>query len=81
MTQLALSIPDELIVVLAERVAKELEQQQRWITAEGLADYLVCSVGRIHDLRAKGLPARKVGKRLYFSLREVGEWLDREGIR
>jgi hypothetical protein len=33
-------------------------------------------VRRVRDLRERGLPAKKIGKRLLFDLREVDAWLE-----
>jgi excisionase family DNA binding protein len=84
MTSLTLPLPSEFVDALAQRVAEiisEREQAQRWaVGIEGLAAYLGCSLRLARELRAKGLPAKKVGRRVYFDTREVDEWLTREGI-
>lgn len=62
-----------------ERVRAEQEAQVdvgRWVTIAGLADWMHSSVGHVRHLRARGLPARRVGKRLLFSLDEVSGWLE-----
>jgi hypothetical protein len=79
----ALSIPKELFEALAQRAAEIVcsrPPERRWLVGiEGLAGYLGCSQRLARELRAKGLPAQKVGKRLYFDMREVNEFLAREG--
>jgi hypothetical protein len=70
-----LEVAAEEISRLAERVAACLDERERWVTVEGLMLWLDCPRRRVYDLRAKGMPARLVGKRLFFSLREVSCWL------
>lgn len=41
-----------------------------------MADYLGVSVRRARDFRARGMPAKKLGKRLLFDLREVDAWIE-----
>ena len=79
----ALPIAPDLFEALASRAAELVAahvEKQRWaIGVEGLAKYLRCSPRAARQLREKGLPARKHGKRLVFDLREVDAWLEREG--
>jgi hypothetical protein len=64
----------------AAEIASELAARQRWaVGIEGLTDYLRCSPRVARQFREKGLPAKKVGKRVVFDLREVDAWLEREG--
>ena len=76
---LSLPISDELLDVLAERLEERLRERRRWAEIEGVADYLGVSVRRVQDLRERGLPAKKIGRRLLFDLRAVDEWLENEG--
>lgn len=75
---LALELPDDLVEALTERVAERLEARQRWAEIDGVADYLGCSVRRVRDLRERGLPAKRIGRRLLFDLRAVDAWLERQ---
>lgn len=78
---LALLIPDELVERVFER-AHELgliEEPRRWAELDGAAAYLGVSRRRVYDLRARGLPAKLIGKRLLFDLRAVDAWLEQEG--
>jgi excisionase family DNA binding protein len=75
---LALELPDDLVEALTERVAEKLESQRRWAEIDGVAEYLGCSVRRVRDLRERGLPAKRIGRRLLFDLREVDAWLERQ---
>ena len=84
MTDLSLPITDDLLMALVAR-ARELglieEPRRRWAHIEGVADYLGgCGVSRIRALRERGMPARRLGKRLLFDLDEVDEWIEREGV-
>jgi Helix-turn-helix domain len=78
-----LLIPEELFEALAQRAAEIVLSRpptRRWaVGVDGLASYLGCSCRLARELRAKGLPARKIGKRLYFNVEEVDDFLDREG--
>ena len=75
---IAVELPDDLIETLVERVAERIKPQQRWAEIDGVADYLGCSVRRVRDLRERGLPAKRIGRRLLFDLREVDAWLERQ---
>ena len=78
-------LPD-LLTELVERAISRREERQGWVTIEGLAEKMGCTVSRIYDLRQKGLPGRKIAtdgkpsKRLYFNLPEVWAWLEAESI-
>lgn len=82
----SLQLPSDLLAELADLVALRIEEQQDWVTIEGLAERMGCEVSRIYDLRQKGLPGRKIApdgkpsKRLYFRLAEVWAWLEAESI-
>jgi excisionase family DNA binding protein len=78
---LALPITDDLLDALADRLEDRLRERQRWAHVESLADYLGCDVRRVYDLRERGLPAKRIGKRLVFALDEVEDWIEREGVR
>jgi hypothetical protein len=73
---LAFEIPDELLNEIAERL-----ERQRWAHVEACAGYLGCDVRRVRDLRERGMPARRIGKKLVFDLREVDAWIERAGVR
>jgi phage terminase Nu1 subunit (DNA packaging protein) len=72
----AIPIPDDLLDAIAARL-----ERQRWAHVEAVATYLGCYVRRVRDLRERGLPARRIGKKLVFDLREVDEWIERKGVR
>jgi excisionase family DNA binding protein len=73
-TELALTIPDELVEAIAERVAAMLEEwapaddrRSPWFTVAEAADYLRCSRQRVYDLKSSGrLPAGQDGSRPLF---------------
>jgi excisionase family DNA binding protein len=69
-------IPEEVVQELAQRVSERLAEKRRWADIAGLAEYLGVSVRRARDLRERGLPAKKIGRRLLFDLREVDNWLE-----
>jgi excisionase family DNA binding protein len=72
----ALEVPDAVLDAIAERVAEKI--RPRWREIKGVADYLGVTVRRVRELRERGLPAKKIGRRLVFDLRAVDAW-EREG--
>jgi hypothetical protein len=74
-----LEVSEEFIEAIAERAARIVGDKRRYLGKEALARHLGVSERRIKTLRAHGLPARKVGRDLYFDLDEVITWIDREG--
>ena len=83
---LSLQLPSDLLMELADLVRLRIEEQQDWVTIEGLAERMGCEVAQLYDLRQRGLPGRKLApdgrpsKRLYFKLSEVYAWMDAESI-
>ena len=83
---LRLEVSSDLVTELTDAVQRRIEEQQAWVTSEGLAERMGCEVARIYDLRQKGLPGRRIAsdgkpsKRLYFRLAEVWAWLEAESI-
>ena len=75
MSGLALSLPDDLLDELTERVLTRLREQPRFLEVEGLASHYGVPVSRVRFWRTLGLPARRVGKRLVFCVAEVDDWL------
>jgi hypothetical protein len=80
-----LELPTQWLAQITESVVWQIEEQERWVTVEGLAAWLGCDSSHIYDLRERGLPGHRlrngrVSKRLYFSLREVGAWFEHESI-
>jgi hypothetical protein len=74
----ALELTDDLVEALAERVAEKLEKRQRWAEIEGVSEYLGVPVRRVRDYRERGMPAKRIGRRLMFDLREIDAWLERQ---
>jgi hypothetical protein len=72
----AIPIPEDLLDAIAARL-----ERQRWAHVESCAAYLGTDARRVRDLRERGMPARRIGKRLVFDLREVDDWIEREGVR
>ena len=77
-------VSDDLFEALAQRVADIAAArlpEHRWLVGiDGLAEYLGCPARLARELRAKGLRARKVGKRVYFKADEVDAFLEGEGV-
>ena len=76
MSGLAFPVPEELLDALAELVGERLIQRRRWAEIEGVAEYLGVPVSRVRYMRSVGLPARRIGRRLLFDLRQVDAWLE-----
>jgi excisionase family DNA binding protein len=78
---IALQLTDEFVAALFQRAheLRLIEEPRRWAELEGVADYLGVSVRRARDLRERGMPAKRIGRRLLFDLREVDAWLETHG--
>ena len=83
--QLTLAIPDELVEVLAERVAArvgdrlERPEASPWMDQPAAAAYLGFSRDRLYKLTAAGaIPCRRQpgGQRLIFHRDELDRWLE-----
>lgn len=81
MSGLAIDISEQLLDSIVNRVVERIREapERRFLSKRSLAEHLGVSERRIKTLRSRGLPARKVGRDLYFDLEEVEAWLDREG--
>jgi hypothetical protein len=83
----SLELPSDFLTEIIDAVLLRIQEQQGWVTIEGLAERMGCDVARIYHLREKGLPGRKIApdgtpsKRLYFFLPEVWAWLEAESVR
>ena len=81
-----LELPPQWLAEIAEAVTRQIDEQERWVTLEGLAAWLGCEPSHVYDLRQRGLPAHRLtkdgrpSKKFYFSLRDVGTWFDQESI-
>jgi phage terminase Nu1 subunit (DNA packaging protein) len=75
---LALPISKELLDALTEQVAERLQEQRRWVDVEGAAAHYGVTPRRIRDWRERGMPGKKIGKRLMLDLHAVDEWLARQ---
>jgi excisionase family DNA binding protein len=75
---------DELVDVLADRVAAQLAEvvgspSSPWLTVEEAADRLRCPPSRIYDLKARGeLVSHRDGRRLLFRREDLDAVLVRE---
>jgi hypothetical protein len=67
---------EELVERVAERVVAKL--RPRIVTKTGLAKHLGVGERRIKTLREHGLPAKRIGRDLYFDVAEVEAWITRE---
>jgi hypothetical protein len=78
-TKFHLEVPDDFVETLAHRAADLLTNQRRFLSKEALAAHLGVTARRIKTLREHGLPARRIGRDLYFDVDEVNRWIDNEG--
>lgn len=78
---IAMGLFDALVGDVTARVLEHLRQrpEPRFLSKRALAEHLGVSERRIKTLRARGLPARKIGRDLYFDLKEVNRFIDAEG--
>jgi hypothetical protein len=86
-SSVALELPSQWLTQITDAVTQRIENEARWVTAEGLALWMGCDVAHVYDLRAKGLPAQRLldkngrpSKRLYFCLRKVAAFLEHESV-
>jgi hypothetical protein len=73
---LHIPVTAEMIDAIADQVATRLAERRRWAEIGAVADYLGVPISRVRYLRSIGLPARRVGRRLLFDLREVDGFLE-----
>ena len=87
--QLTLSVPDELVQTLAERVVDVLLERtgtaptggSRWLDFASAMTYLGFSRNKLYKLTAaRAIPFRKKrdGQGLLFNRDELDQWLERE---
>ena len=76
MSGLTFTIPDDVVDAIADQVATRLTERRRWAEIGAVADYLGVPLSRVRYLRAIGMPARRLGRRLLFDLREVDSFLE-----
>lgn len=71
---LALTIPDELVDLIADRVVERLgAPPEPWLDVDAAAIHLACPKSRIYDLVAQErVECRRDGRRVLFRR----EWLD-----
>jgi hypothetical protein len=73
-----LRVLEEKIVA---RVLSELHRplEPRFLSKKALAEHLGVSERTIKTLRERGLPARKLGRTLFFDVDEVARFIETEG--
>jgi excisionase family DNA binding protein len=82
---LSLSVPVELVEVVARRAAELLGAHlaaaaEPYMAVDQAADYLACPRSRIYALvSARRIPHRRDGSRLLFRASELDAWLDAGG--
>lgn len=75
MSGIPFEIPDELLDVLAEKVAEHL--RPRLVSKPMLASMLGVEERTIKTWRSKGLPGHRVGKEVMYDVRDVERWIER----
>jgi excisionase family DNA binding protein len=88
MSELALTIPDDLVERIARRAAdlvaeRDVPAPQTWLTVAEAADYLRCPESRIYALTsARRIPFEKDGSRTLLNRDALDQWVrDGGGIR
>ncbi len=83
-----LEITDELLDVLAERVAARLadrtpeDTQAGFLDVPGAAQFLACPTSRIYSLVSAGrLPVHRDGSRLLFDPQELRTYVNQGGAK
>lgn len=71
----SIAFPEELVDALVERVREALGAQGNVRDLPGTARFFGVADRQVRTWREKGCPARLVGKRLMFDVREVENWL------
>lgn len=74
-----IELPPELIDVIAARVEAKSAPADGWLSKQGLADYLGCSVRWIESRTAEGMPSALIAGRRKFKPHEAETWLERAG--
>ena len=74
MTELRFEIPDDLVELIADRVAEKIgKPREPWLDVDAAAEYLACPRSRIYDLIAMDrLEVRRDGRRVLTRR----EWCD-----
>ncbi len=80
--QATLTVPDELVDALVERILPRLQERSAgasspWLDVDGAAEYLAMPRDSLYKLTSRGaIPHRKVGNRLHFHRDELDGWMD-----
>ena len=83
--ELSISLPGELLEVIAERAAAIVQGRQRlgeeaWLGVRDAAGHLACPASRIYALVSAGrIPHHRDGSRLLFRRSELDAWVERGG--
>ena len=72
----SLRLTDDVLDAIAERVAERV--RPRFQEIEGTAAYFGVRVRRVRDWRERGMPAKRVGRRLVFDLKACETWLEQQ---
>ena len=73
---ISIELPDVLVDALVERVAERVQTRKRFHSVGSLADELNMTPRQIRGLRERGMPAKRLGKRLVLDMLEVETWLE-----
>lgn len=86
MSEVRLALPDEVVDLIADRVAARLAEQlapsprSPWMTAEEAADYLRCPVSRVRKLTSqRDLPRHRDGARALYRREDLDAYISRGG--
>jgi excisionase family DNA binding protein len=86
--ELRLSVPDDLVDTIATAVVAKLAEgaagvaSSPWLNAQGVADYLGCSISRVRTLTMTGdLPVHRDGSKPLYHRDELDAYVRNGGAK
>jgi ribosome-binding protein aMBF1 (putative translation factor) len=73
--ELSEALLDEIVSLVVDRVHQAPER--RYLSKSALADRLGVKPRTIETWRSKGLPGRRVGREVMYSVEECERWIER----
>lgn len=80
MAEMSLTVPDDFVEAVAQRVAAILAEREtttaEWVTADAVAEHLGLSRVRCYELAKAGMPHERIGARsMRFQIDAVDAWV------
>lgn len=79
MTELAFTLPDELVERIAERAAALVDSRRRFLSKTALAEHYGVAERTVRTWREKGLPGVRVGREVMYDVEAVDRWIEAHG--